>query len=63
MLFRSLADSQKGIALERLSIFNKIADAILSGKAREVYPDQGEDDSLHFASEIKKNLDDESKNK
>ena len=53
-----LADSQKGIAIERLSVFNKIADAILSGKAREIYPEHDEESSLNFAKAIKKNLDD-----
>lgn len=52
-----LADSQKGIAIERLSVFNKIADAILSGKGREIYPDHDEDTSIVFAKEIKKNVD------
>lgn len=49
-----LADSQKGIAIERMNVFNKIADAIFSGKAKEIYPDQSEEDILIFAQEIKK---------
>jgi AbrB family looped-hinge helix DNA binding protein len=57
-----LADSKRGIALERPSVFNRIADAILNGKAREVYPDIEEEDSLLFAKEVKKNLNDENKN-
>ncbi len=48
-----LADSQKGIAIERLDVFNKIADAILSGKAKEIYPESNEEASLTFAKEIK----------
>lgn len=47
-----LADAQKGIALERYSVFAKIADAIFAGKARDIYPDQSEADSLAFASRI-----------
>jgi AbrB family looped-hinge helix DNA binding protein len=39
-----LADSNKGIAIERYEVFEKIADAILSGKANEIYPEQSEDD-------------------
>ena len=49
-----LADAKKGIAIERMNVFSKIADAILSGKAREVYPEHEEEDSLQFAREIKK---------
>ena len=48
-----LADAKKGIAIERMSVFNKIADAILNGQAKEIYPDQSEDDSVIFAKEIK----------
>jgi len=49
-----LADSQKGMAIERMDIFSKIADTILSGKSREIYPEHSEEDSLTFAKEIKK---------
>ncbi|MEG6566345.1 AbrB/MazE/SpoVT family DNA-binding domain-containing protein [Thermoanaerobacterium saccharolyticum] len=54
-----LADAQKGIAIERMGIFSKIADAILSGKGKEIYPEQSEEDSLTFAKEIKKISDSE----
>lgn len=54
-----LADAQKGIAIERMGIFSKIADAILSGKGNEIYPEQSEEDSLTFAKEIKKISDSE----
>lgn len=49
-----LADAQKGIAIERMGVFSKIADAILSGKGKEIYPEHSEEDSLTFAKEIKK---------
>jgi len=49
-----LADVQKGIAIERMEFFNKIADAILNGKAKEIYPEDREEDSMIFAEEIKK---------
>lgn len=49
-----LADSQKGIAIERYGVFAKIADAIFAGKAKEIYPDQSEEDSKIFAEEIRK---------
>lgn len=48
-----LADSKKGIAIERYSVFAKIADAIFAGKAKEIYPDLSEDDSVGFANDIK----------
>ncbi len=49
-----LADAQKGIAIERMAVFNKIADAIFSGKGKEIYPEHSEEDSLFFAKEIKR---------
>ena len=49
-----LADAQKGIAIERMGIFSKIADAILSGKGKELYPDHNEEDNIHFAEELKR---------
>lgn len=48
-----LADSQKGIAIERYGVFAKIADAIFEGKAQEIYPEHSEDDSIEFAKAIK----------
>lgn len=56
-----LADSEKGIAIERMGIFGKIADAILSGKAKEIYPEQTEEDSLVFAKAIKDEIEEEEK--
>jgi AbrB family looped-hinge helix DNA binding protein len=48
-----LADAAKGMALERMNVFSKIADAILSGKGRELYPDHTEEDNMNFAKIIK----------
>lgn len=48
-----LADAEKGIALERYEIFTKIADLIFAGKAKGVYPDQREEDSVEFAKTIR----------
>lgn len=48
-----LADSKKGIALERFSIFSGIADKILGGHGKELYPDNDENDSINFARAIK----------
>lgn len=47
-----LADSEKGIALERYGVFAKIADAIFAGKAKEIYPEETEEDSEAFARAI-----------
>lgn len=54
-----LADAQKGIALERYSVFSGIADKIFAGRAKEIYPEQTEDDSMNFARAIReaKNVD------
>ncbi len=49
-----LADAQKGIAIERMSVFSRIADAIFSGKGKEIYPEHSEEDSMIFAQEIKR---------
>lgn len=49
-----LADAEKGIALERMQVFSKIADAIFSGRGKEIYPDHSEQDSRAFAEAIKK---------
>lgn len=54
-----LADSQKGIAIERMSFFNKIADEILNGRGKEIYPEHSEEDSMSFAKGIKKQKEDE----
>lgn len=50
-----LADAEKGIAIERMEFFRRIADAILDGRSKEIYPDHSEEDSLTFAREILKN--------
>ena len=54
-----LADAERGIALERYGVFAKIASAIFNGKAKEVYPDQDEEDSLAFAKAIRELEEDE----
>lgn len=48
-----LADKKRGIALEKYSVFAKIADSIFNGKSKEVYPEQSEEDSITFAKNIK----------
>ena len=49
-----LADSKKGIAIERMDMFNEIANAIFAGRAKEMVPKISEEDSAAFAAEIKK---------
>lgn len=48
-----LADSEKGIALERYDTFAHIADAIFAGKAKDIYPDKSAEDSEAFAKAIR----------
>lgn len=48
-----LADEKRGIAIERFDTFNQIADAIFSGKAKQLYPEHTEEDSIVFAKSIK----------
>lgn len=48
-----LADAQKGIAIEKYSTFNQIADAIFAGKARELYPEHAQEEAIAFAKYIK----------
>ncbi len=48
-----LADKKRGIALERSSVFAKIADAIFAGHAKQVYPELDETDSAAFAGAIR----------
>jgi AbrB family looped-hinge helix DNA binding protein len=47
-----LADSKKGIALERYGVFAKIADAIFAGKGKEIYPEETQESSEAFARAI-----------
>ena len=48
-----LADPEKGIALERMSVFSGIADMILSGRSSELYPEMDEVHKTDFANAIK----------
>ena len=49
-----LADAEKGIALERYEVFSHFA-----GKAREIYPEHPETESMEFAQDIKNLKEDE----
>lgn len=48
-----LADSRRGIAIERQSFLTKVADAIFAGKGKEEYPNWTDEHSEDFASAIK----------
>ncbi len=48
-----VADTEKGIAVHKYEVFSEIADAIFDGRAKEIYPEKEESDSLIFASAIK----------
>lgn len=48
-----LADSRRGIAIERQSFLTKVADAIFAGKGKEEYPNWTDEHSEVFANAIK----------
>lgn len=54
-----MADRKRGIAINRLSVFSAVADAIFGGKAKEIYPEQTEEASRNFASAIREATDEE----
>lgn len=60
-----IADETKGIAMNQMSTFDKIADMIFEGQSKDVYPDKAEDDCINFAQGIKeiKNGDENDSNK
>ena len=47
-----LADPQKGIAIERMSFFTSIADAIFKGRGKELYPEHTQEETLTFAKAV-----------
>lgn len=53
-----LADARRGIAIERRSFLNRVADAIFAGRGKDEYPDWTDEHSEVFATEIIK-LEDE----
>ena len=54
-----LADQERGIAVERMSVYNKIADAIFDGRSQDIYPQNSKEESEVFAAKIKKLRDEE----
>jgi len=51
-----MADSKRGIAIQKADVLNGIADAIFSGRGKEVLPHENEADLPAFAKTIKKSL-------
>ena len=50
-----LADSERGIAIQRQDFMNQIADAVFDGRAAEVAPEESEENMKTFAEAIRKN--------
>ncbi len=48
-----LADTKKGIAIQKMGLFSKIADMIFEGKGHEINPDVSEEDLDVFAQDVK----------
>ena len=55
-----MADAKRGIAIQKASILNGIAEAIFAGKGKDVLPNENPDGLHHFADKIKKELKDKS---
>ena len=54
-----LADQKKGVALQKYTVFSKIADAIFAGHGEALYPEESEENRQVFAESIKKLQDEE----
>ena len=48
-----MADKEQGMAMDRIEVFDRIAEAIFSGHAKSIYPGQSEENSRQFARIIK----------
>ena len=51
-----MADPRRGIALQRASVMNQIAEAILNGRGKEIYPEESSENKEIFAKEIQKTV-------
>ena len=52
-----MADSERGIALQKSIILNSLADKIFAGQGKELLPNEEEEHLETYANEIKKTLD------
>ena len=48
-----LADTKKGIAIQKIGLFSKIADMIFEGKGHEINPEVTDEDLELFAQDVK----------
>jgi AbrB family looped-hinge helix DNA binding protein len=55
-LLMLLADSERGIAIQRSDVLNKFAEAVFAGKGREMDPTEPIENMQTFAKEIKKRI-------
>ena len=55
-----MADIERGVALQKASILDSLADKIFSGHGKEVLPDENEADLDTYAKTIKKTLNNKS---
>lgn len=51
-----LADKQRGIALQKSSVYERIINAVFDGRASEVLPEQTEAEAQVFAEQLKAEL-------
>ena len=49
-----LADSKRGIAIERQNFLTRVADAIFAGKVKEEFPAYADENNREFADSIRK---------
>lgn len=56
-----MADLKRGIAIQKASILNTIADAIFDGRGQEVMPYEKDEELEAYAKEIKKSISAEDK--
>jgi len=49
-----MADAKRGIAIQKASILNGIAEAIFAGKGKDVLPNENQNGLEEFADNIKK---------
>ena len=51
-----MADAERGIALQKASILDGLADKIFAGRGKDVLPDEKEEDLNTYAKAIKNSL-------
>lgn len=47
-----MADPKRGIALQKQNLMLKIAQTIMDGRGKELYPEEPDEDLEHFAGKI-----------